>query len=151
MWAMSFTADLEDQLDNVSAGDADYKEVLGQFWRDFSAAIAETSELRITEVLEKINEVLEPHLFPMTEEGGDPRLCPNCGAGRLQHAHGALRWGVHWAVQITPNAVTPALLAHPVQKIPAGFPPRAKCWARMQATISTLSRVALAPMFSAAR
>jgi DNA topoisomerase-1 len=78
-----FTADLEDQLDDVSAGDADYKEVLGQFWRDFSAAIAETSELRITDVLEKINEVLEPHLFPLTAEGGDPRLCPNCGAGRL--------------------------------------------------------------------
>ncbi|MGJ8544592.1 MAG: type I DNA topoisomerase [Sulfitobacter sp.] len=78
-----FTADLEDQLDKVSAGDAAYKKVLSQFWRDFSAAIAETSELRITEVLEKINEVLEPHLFPPTEEGGDPRLCPNCGAGRL--------------------------------------------------------------------
>ncbi|MFC6642270.1 MULTISPECIES: type I DNA topoisomerase [Sulfitobacter] len=78
-----FTADLEDQLDKVSAGDAAYKEVLRRFWRDFSAAIAETSELRITEVLEKINEVLEPHLFPPTEDGGDPRLCPNCEIGRL--------------------------------------------------------------------
>ena len=78
-----FTADLEDQLDKVSAGDAAYKEVLRRFWRDFSAAIAETSELRITEVLEKINEVLEPHLFPPTEDGGDPRLCPNCQIGRL--------------------------------------------------------------------
>ncbi len=78
-----FTADLENQLDEVSAGDADYKKVLGQFWRDFSAAIAETADLRITEVLEKINEVLEPHLFPPNEDGSDPRLCPNCGAGRL--------------------------------------------------------------------
>ncbi|MFD3190677.1 type I DNA topoisomerase [Sedimentitalea sp. HM32M-2] len=78
-----FTAGLENELDQVSAGDADYKAVLNRFWRDFSAAIAETSELRITEVLEKINEVLEPHLFPPTEDGGDPRLCPNCGAGRL--------------------------------------------------------------------
>ena len=78
-----FTADLEGELDDVSAGDRDYKDVLGRFWRDFSAAIAETSELRITEVLDKINEVLEPHLFPPTEDGGDPRLCPNCGAGRL--------------------------------------------------------------------
>jgi DNA topoisomerase-1 len=78
-----FTADLEDQLDKVSAGDAAYKEVLRRFWRDFSAAIAETSELRITEVLEKINEVLEPHLFPPTEDGSDPRLCPNCEIGRL--------------------------------------------------------------------
>ncbi|KQB95835.1 DNA topoisomerase I [Loktanella sp. 1ANDIMAR09] len=78
-----FTADLENQLDEVSAGAADYKKVLAQFWRDFSAAIAETADLRITEVLEKINEVLEPHLFPPTEDGSDPRLCPNCGAGRL--------------------------------------------------------------------
>ncbi|RVV98530.1 type I DNA topoisomerase [Mesobaculum littorinae] len=78
-----FTAELEEQLDDVSAGDRDYKEVLRQFWRDFSAAIAETSELRITDVLEKINEVLEPHLFPPTEDGSDPRLCPHCGEGRL--------------------------------------------------------------------
>lgn len=78
-----FTADLEEQLDDVSAGARDYKDVLGRFWADFSAAIAETSELRITDVLEKINEVLEPHLFPPTEDGTDPRLCPNCGNGRL--------------------------------------------------------------------
>ena len=78
-----FTAELENELDNVSAGEADYKDVLARFWRDFSAAIAETSELRITDVLEKINEVLEPHLFPPKEDGSDPRLCPNCGKGRL--------------------------------------------------------------------
>ncbi len=78
-----FTADLENQLDEVSAGDAEYKKVLERFWRDFSAAIAETADLRITEVLEKINEVLEPHLFPPTEDGSDPRICPNCGTGRL--------------------------------------------------------------------
>ncbi|MFQ6553843.1 type I DNA topoisomerase [Aestuariibius insulae] len=78
-----FTASLEEELDDVSAGERDYKDVLDRFWRDFSAAIAETSDLRITEVLEKINEVLEPHLFPPTPDGTDPRLCPNCGEGRL--------------------------------------------------------------------
>ena len=78
-----FTAGLEDELDQVSAGDSDYKAVLARFWRDFSAAIAETSELRITDVLDKINEVLEPHLFPPREDGGDPRQCPVCGEGRL--------------------------------------------------------------------
>ncbi|MBF9035493.1 type I DNA topoisomerase [Rhodobacterales bacterium HKCCE2091] len=78
-----FTAELENELDEVSAGDLDYKDVLTRFWRDFSAAVDETSELRITDVLEKINEVLEPHLFPPKEDGSDPRLCPNCGAGRL--------------------------------------------------------------------
>ena len=78
-----FTADLEAQLDDVSAGDRDYKDVLARFWRDFSAAIAETSELRITEVLEKIDEVLAPHLYPPREDGTDPRICPKCGEGRL--------------------------------------------------------------------
>ncbi|MCH9749117.1 MAG: type I DNA topoisomerase [Alphaproteobacteria bacterium] len=78
-----FTAELEAQLDDVSAGDRDYKDVLGRFWQDFSASIAETSELRITEVLKKINEVFEPHLFPANEDGTDPRLCPNCNLGKL--------------------------------------------------------------------
>lgn len=78
-----FTASLENELDEVSAGEVDYHDLLKRFWKDFSAAIAETSELRITEVLDKINEVLEPHLFPAKEDGSDPRACPNCGAGRL--------------------------------------------------------------------
>ncbi|MEM9901557.1 MAG: type I DNA topoisomerase [Pseudomonadota bacterium] len=78
-----FTAGLEEELDHVSAGDADWKELLAKFWRDFKAAIDETSELRITEVLEKINEVLEPHLFPNPGDGTDPRLCPSCSVGRL--------------------------------------------------------------------
>ncbi|MEM9716587.1 MAG: type I DNA topoisomerase [Pseudomonadota bacterium] len=78
-----FTADLEEELDDVSGGRKEYKEVLGRFWRDFSAAIGETSELRITDVLEKINEVLAPHLFPPREDGSDPRQCQNCGTGRL--------------------------------------------------------------------
>ncbi len=79
----NFTAQLEEELDDISGGREDYKEVLGRFWRDFSAAIAETADLRITEVLEKINEYLEPHLFPATEDGSDPRICKVCGNGRL--------------------------------------------------------------------
>jgi DNA topoisomerase-1 len=78
-----FTADLEDQLDDISAGARDYKDVLARFWRDFSAALAETADLRIGEVLEKIDEVLAPHLYPPRADGGDPRQCPSCGKGRL--------------------------------------------------------------------
>jgi DNA topoisomerase I len=78
-----FTADLEGQLDDVSAGDRDYKEVLARFWRDFSAAIAETADLRIGEVLTKIDEFLAPHLYPPRADGSDPRVCPVCGDGRL--------------------------------------------------------------------
>lgn len=79
----NFTADLENQLDDISAGRRDYKDVLSGFWRDFSAAIAETADLRIREVLDKIDEVLAPHVFPPTEDGQDPRLCRRCGNGRL--------------------------------------------------------------------
>ncbi len=78
-----FTADLEAQLDDVSAGERDYKEVLARFWRDFSAAIAETADLRIGEVLTRIDEFLSPHLYPPRADGTDPRLCPVCGDGRL--------------------------------------------------------------------
>ena len=78
-----FTADLEEQLDDVSAGSRDYKDVLAGFWRDFHAAIEETAELRITDVLEKIDEVLAPHLYPPRDDGSDPRVCPTCGEGRL--------------------------------------------------------------------
>lgn len=78
-----FTAGLEDQLDHVSAGKTDYKEVLGAFWRDFSAAISETSELRITQVLDILDDALAPQLYPPREDGSDPRACPQCGIGRL--------------------------------------------------------------------
>jgi DNA topoisomerase-1 len=78
-----FTANLEEQLDDVSAGDRDYKEVLGRFWRDFSAAIAETSDLRIAEVLDILDEALAPQLYPPREDGSDPRVCPKCGNGQL--------------------------------------------------------------------
>jgi DNA topoisomerase I len=78
-----FTAELEEELDEISAGDLDYKQVLAKFWRDFSAAIAETSELRITEVLDKLDEALAPQLYPPREDGTDPRQCPLCGEGSL--------------------------------------------------------------------
>ena len=78
-----FTANLEEELDVISAGNADYKEVLARFWRDFSAAIGETSELRITEVLSVLDEALAPTLYPPREDGSDPRICPLCGNGQL--------------------------------------------------------------------
>lgn len=78
-----FTADMEGELDDISSGSREYREVLRRFWRDFSAALADTSELRITEVLEAINEALAPHLYPDPGDGSDPRVCPLCGQGRL--------------------------------------------------------------------
>ncbi|MBM2321294.1 MULTISPECIES: type I DNA topoisomerase [Marivita] len=78
-----FTAALEDELDHVSAGEGDYKELLAKFWRDFSVAISETSDLRITEVLDVLDEALAPQLYPPRDDGSDPRVCPKCGLGNL--------------------------------------------------------------------
>ena len=78
-----FTAGLENQLDAVSAGKGNYKELLGKFWDDFSEAISETSELRIAEVLDVLDDALAPQLYPPKEDGSDPRRCPKCGNGQL--------------------------------------------------------------------
>ena len=81
--AYDFTAGLEEELDDVSGGRENWKDVLTRFWKDFRGALDETTDLRIGEVLEKINEVLAPHLFPDPGDGSDPRLCPKCSIGRL--------------------------------------------------------------------
>ncbi|MGO4571053.1 type I DNA topoisomerase [Microvirga sp. 2TAF3] len=78
-----FTADLEEQLDRISNSEIDWKQVLRDFWQDFSAAIGETKELRTTEVLDALNELLGPHIFPDKGDGSNPRTCPTCGAGQL--------------------------------------------------------------------
>ena len=60
----NFTADLENQLDDVSGGRIDWKEVLRNFWRDFSAAVDGTKELTISQVLTALDEDLGRHFFP---------------------------------------------------------------------------------------
>jgi DNA topoisomerase-1 len=79
----NFTADLENQLDDVSDGRVDWKELLRNFWRDFSTAVDSTKDLTITQVLTALDEDLGRHFFPADGSGHDPRLCPVCGAGRL--------------------------------------------------------------------
>ena len=78
-----FTADLEEKLDKVSAGEIDWKQVLRDFWVDFTAALADVKELRVTNVLDSLNDILAPHIFPAREDGGDARACPSCGGGQL--------------------------------------------------------------------
>ncbi len=78
-----FTADLEEDLDRVSAGDEEYEKLLQQFWKDFKAAIEETTDVRVTDVIDRVNELFGPEVFPETEDGSNPRLCPSCQAGEL--------------------------------------------------------------------
>lgn len=78
-----FTADMEVQLDKISDGDIPWKEVLANFWLDFSTAIAETKELRVSEVLDVITDSLAPFIFQDRGDGSDPRRCPKCNEGGL--------------------------------------------------------------------
>ena len=78
-----FTAGLEEQLDEISAGKIGWKDVLRAFWADFAAAIEGTKDLKISDVIEQLDTLLGPHLFPDGPEGKDPRVCPSCGNGRL--------------------------------------------------------------------
>jgi len=79
----NFTADLENQLDDISAGKIDWKQVLRDFWRDFNAAVADTKDLSITQVIDELDKALGEHFFPLQADGTDPRVCPACKAGRL--------------------------------------------------------------------
>ena len=78
-----FTANLEELLDRISAGEIDWKQVLRDFWQDFLVSVDGTKELRVTNVLDALNDILAPHIFPPKEGGGDPRKCPSCDAGQL--------------------------------------------------------------------
>ncbi|MSP04774.1 MAG: type I DNA topoisomerase [Acetobacteraceae bacterium] len=78
-----FTAGLENQLDEVSGGRLAWRSVMQTFWDHFSKAIDQTRDLKISDVINAIDEDLGPHFFPVRADGGDPRQCTACGTGRL--------------------------------------------------------------------
>ncbi len=86
--AYDFTASLEDQLDEISAGSAQWQAVLDAFWRDFKPKTAEVMEQKPSDITAELDKFLAPFLFPESADGSDPRQCPKCGNGRL-----ALRGG----------------------------------------------------------
>ncbi len=79
----NFTAELEEKLDDISGGRIDWKQVLRDFWVDFSQSVVDIKDLRVREVLDALNELLGPHFFHDEENGKDPRACPTCDAGQL--------------------------------------------------------------------
>ena len=83
-----YTAGLEEELDDVSGGRAQWQAVLDAFWRDFKPRTAEVMEQQPSAITAELDVFLAPYLFPERADGGDARLCPNCGAGQL-----ALRGG----------------------------------------------------------
>lgn len=78
-----FTAQLEEFLDDISAGEMEWKKLLTGFWNKFIKNVDAVKPLQITEVIDRIDEALSYHLFPPREDGSDPRTCPECGKGKL--------------------------------------------------------------------
>ncbi|MEZ5889025.1 MAG: type I DNA topoisomerase, partial [Xanthobacteraceae bacterium] len=78
-----FTADLEEQLDRISNNEMEWLELMRRFWRDFFAAVEDIKDLRVGDVIDALNEMLAPHVFPPRPDGTDPRQCPTCETGRL--------------------------------------------------------------------
>ncbi|MDR3531653.1 MAG: type I DNA topoisomerase [Rhodopila sp.] len=78
-----FTAGLEEKLDDISAGQLDWRTVMRAFWDEFSKAVEQTRDLKISDVISALDQDLGPHFFPAREDGSDPRVCAACGTGRL--------------------------------------------------------------------
>ena len=78
-----YTAGLEEDLDRIANSEVDWRQVLRDFWRDFIGAVDDIKDLRVSEVLDVLDDMLAPHLFPASKDGTDPRQCPTCGNGRL--------------------------------------------------------------------
>jgi DNA topoisomerase-1 len=78
-----FTADLEQQLDRISNNEVSWQQVLKDFWRGFIGAVDEIKDVRVAQVLDVLDEMLGPHIYPPRTDGGDVRQCPTCGTGKL--------------------------------------------------------------------
>jgi DNA topoisomerase-1 len=78
-----FTADLEEQLDRISNNEISWQQVLRDFWRGFIGAVDDIKDLRVAQVLDVLDEMLGPHIYPPRTDGGDVRQCPTCGTGKL--------------------------------------------------------------------
>ena len=78
-----FTAQMEEKLDDIAAGETDWRAVMHAFWDEFSRAVEQTKDLKISDVISALDQELGPHFFPAREDGSDPRVCPACGDGRL--------------------------------------------------------------------
>ncbi|OKH89758.1 type I DNA topoisomerase [Thalassospira sp. TSL5-1] len=79
----NFTAELENQLDDVANGEREWRDVLTDFWTSFKGNVDEAKELKISDVLDALQVMLENYLFAPREDGSDPHKCPKCEEGTL--------------------------------------------------------------------
>ena len=127
-----FTADLEEKLDQVSNSEIDWKALLRDFWNDFSSAVAGTKDLGTRQVLDSLNELLGPHIFPARGDGVDPRLCPLCGEGQLSLKLG--KYGAFIGCSRYPECKFSRVLAPTAPKAPRATGRACACSARTRRT-----------------
>ncbi|WP_188771353.1 type I DNA topoisomerase [Novosphingobium endophyticum] len=109
--AYDFTAEMEEELDDVSGGRHEWKALLEAFWRDFKPKSDEVMERKPSEVTEALDEFLSDYLFPPSADGSDPRQCPKCGEGRLSLRGG--RYGAFVACSNYPECKYTRKFAQP--------------------------------------
>ncbi|HKR90864.1 type I DNA topoisomerase, partial [Novosphingobium sp.] len=109
--AYDFTAEMEEELDDVSGGRQEWKALLEAFWRDFKPKSDEVMEKKPSEVTEALDAFLSDYLFPPKTDGSDPRLCPKCGEGRLSLRGG--RYGAFVACSNYPECKYTRKFAQP--------------------------------------
>jgi len=78
-----FTANLEEHLDEIADGKRNWKEELRAFWKEFHARVEESKKLTISDVLTRVEELLEPYIFGTGEAAAKAKVCPSCNKGSL--------------------------------------------------------------------
>ena len=107
-----FTAALEEKLDKVSAGEMAWKDLLREFWKDFHAAVGELGDIRVSQVLDALNESLGPQIFPDKGDGTDPRVLPHLRHGPAQPEGRQVR-RLHRLLQLSGVPLHPSSIAQP--------------------------------------
>ncbi len=79
----NFTADLENQLDEITSGKIEWVKVLDNFWKDFYENVGKVKEKRTREVLDLLNESLGALIFERDEKDAIDRKCKLCANGEL--------------------------------------------------------------------
>ncbi len=78
-----FTAKLENQLDDITAGKENWINVLENFWKDFNYNVSSVKEKRTREVLDLLNDSLGSLVFEIDKDGNIDRKCKLCSNGEL--------------------------------------------------------------------
>ena len=79
----NFTAELENQLDEITTGKEGWIKVLEKFWKDFNRNVSNVKEKRTREVLDLLNDSLSNLIFERDRNGNINRQCKLCKDGSL--------------------------------------------------------------------